>query len=104
MRISRKTVDKLGVKLYDQAAAVVAELIANAYDADAEKVTIHIPLNVWLATVQGIKVQDRGFEIRVEDDGHGMTPDGANDFYLLVGRDRREDKRQDLYQKIKNVK
>ena len=36
MRISRLTVDKLGVKLYDRVSAVLAELIANSYDADAE--------------------------------------------------------------------
>lgn len=94
MRISRKTVDKLGVKLYDQAAAVVAEMIANSYDANAEKVTAKIPLNVWLATIREGKVQDRGFEMVVEDDGHGMTPDEANEFYLTVGRDRRADPRQ----------
>lgn len=42
LRISRLTVDKLGVKLYDKASAVVAELIANGYDADAETVTVRI--------------------------------------------------------------
>ena len=31
MRISRLTVDKLGVKLHDKVSAVIAELIANAY-------------------------------------------------------------------------
>ena len=36
LRISRLTIDKLGVKLYDMVSAVVAELVANAYDADAE--------------------------------------------------------------------
>ncbi|MHB8211546.1 MAG: hypothetical protein ACYDDP_09425 [Acidithiobacillus sp.] len=40
LRISRLTVDKLGVKLYDKAGAVVAELIANGYDADAETVSV----------------------------------------------------------------
>jgi len=35
MTISRTTVDKLGIKMYDKAAAVVAELVANSYDADA---------------------------------------------------------------------
>ena len=39
MRISRQTIDKLGVKLYDTVSAVVAEIIANSYDADAEKVS-----------------------------------------------------------------
>lgn len=94
MRLSRKTVDKLGVKLYDKVAAVVAETIANCYDADAENVTVKIPLNVWLATVREGKLHDRGFEIVVEDDGHGMTPKEANDFYLVVGKDRRADPRQ----------
>ena len=36
MRISSLTADKLGVKLYDRVSAVLAELIANSYDADAE--------------------------------------------------------------------
>src|SRR6266481_5286622 len=49
LRISRLTVDKLGVKLYDKASAVVAELIANGYDADAEVVTVKIPLGTALA-------------------------------------------------------
>ena len=40
MRISRLTVDKLGVKLYDRVSSVIAELVANSYDADATKVTI----------------------------------------------------------------
>lgn len=44
MRISRRTVDKLGVKLYDRASAVVAELVANAYDADATLVRVRLPI------------------------------------------------------------
>lgn len=89
LRISRLTVDKLGVKLYDKASAVVAELIANGYDADAASVTVKIPLNTQLATeVDGV-AQDRGFPIEVLDDGHGMTPDEAIEFFLRVGTDRR---------------
>ena len=42
MRISRMTVDKLGVCLYDRVSAVVAELVANAYDADAENVKVRV--------------------------------------------------------------
>ncbi len=68
MTISRTTVDKLGIKLYDKASAVVGELIANSYDADAENVTIKMPLNRWLATKSGGDVVDQGFEILVEDD------------------------------------
>jgi hypothetical protein len=89
LRISRLTVDKLGVKLYDKASAVVAELIANGYDADAETVTVRLPLNLQLASQAGGKLKDLGYVIEVEDDGHGMTPAEAIGFYLRVGADRR---------------
>lgn len=92
LRISRLTVDKLGVKLYDKASAVVAELIANGYDADAETVTVRLPLNLQLASQAGGKLKDLGYVIDVEDDGHGMTPEEAISFYLRVGADRRKRK------------
>ena len=91
IRISRLTVDKLGVKLYDKASAVVAELIANSYDADAEQVKVSIPLSTLLARRdKDGAIVDGGYFIEVEDDGHGMTPDEAVDYYLCVGRDRRK--------------
>ncbi|CAB3972386.1 hypothetical protein BLA3211_06942 [Burkholderia aenigmatica] len=89
LRISRLTVDKLGVKLYDKASAVVAELIANGYDADAETVRVRLPLNIQLASKAGGQLADLGYVIEVEDDGHGMTPEEAINFYLRVGADRR---------------
>lgn len=95
MKISRTTVDKLGIKLYDKASAVVSELIANSYDADAEIVTVKIPLNKWLAkkSKEGT-ITDQGLEISVEDDGHGMEPNVINDFYLKVGVNPRDDPRR----------
>jgi hypothetical protein len=95
LRISRLTVDKLGVKLYDKASAVVAELIANGYDADAETVTVRIPLNLQLASQAGGELRDLGYVIEVQDDGHGMTPEEAINFYLRVGADRRTRKSED---------
>lgn len=90
MRISRLTVDKLGVKLYDRASAVVAELIANAYDADAENVTVTLPLAKQLARKRSDGThEDRGYTITVRDDGHGMTPQEAQRYFLVVGTDRR---------------
>ncbi|MCK4477453.1 ATP-binding protein [Candidatus Bathyarchaeota archaeon] len=94
MKISRTTIDKLGIKMYDKASAVVAELIANSYDADAELVTVTIPLNSWLATKKGNETVDRGLEIVVEDDGHGMPPEVINDFYLKVGSNPRLDEKR----------
>jgi hypothetical protein len=90
LKISRRTVDKLGVKLYDRISAVVAELVANSYDADAEKVAVTLPLATELARRKDGEVEDKGSVVEVKDDGHGMDPDEARDHYLKVGRDRRE--------------
>lgn len=91
MRISRLTVDKLGVKLYDRVSAVLAELIANSYDADAENVIVEAPMGELLAEKRAGVLRDRGFSIVVEDDGCGMTPEQVNEFYLIVGKERRKD-------------
>jgi hypothetical protein len=91
MRLSRLTVDKLGVKLYDRVSAVVAELIANGYDADAEMVAVSLPLGTELATKNSDgTVTDKGYIVTVEDDGHGMTPSEAQNYFLVVGADRRK--------------
>ena len=97
MTISRLTVDKLGVKLYDRVSAVIAELVANCYDADATEVTISAPMDELLATKSQGRLTDRGFTVEVSDDGIGMTPEEVNDFYLVVGAERRNDpKRGDV--------
>ena len=91
MPISRLIIDKLGVKLYDRVSAVLAELVANAYDADATKVLIEAPMGDLLATKSQGKVLDRGYEIKVTDNGIGMTPNEVQKFYLPVGSERRAD-------------
>ncbi|MBU3063768.1 ATP-binding protein [Nocardia sp. NEAU-G5] len=88
MRISRLAIDKLGIKLYDRVSAVLAELIANSYDADATEVAVWLPWGITLAgTVRS--AQEPQYEIVVSDNGHGMTTDEINDHYLMVGSDRR---------------
>lgn len=91
MRISRLTVDKLGVKLYDKVSAVIAELIANAYDADATEVTVSAPMGEFLASRAGGTLKDKGFEVKIVDNGCGMTPQQVQDFFLVVGAERRND-------------
>lgn len=91
MTISRLTVDKLGVKLYDKVSAVLAELVSNSYDADATKVTIKAPMGEFLATKNNNQLQDKGYTIEVSDNGIGMTPEEVNNFYLRVGAERRTD-------------
>ena len=94
MRISRLTVDKLGVKLYDKVSAVIAELISNSYDADATEVTVRAPMGEYLATRAGGTRLDKGYRIEVEDDGVGMTPKETQEFFLVVGAERRSDGRR----------
>lgn len=57
MSINPRILELLGPNLYTNIYYVLAELIANAYDADAKNVYV-------------IASED---EIRVEDDGHGMS-------------------------------
>lgn len=102
MQISRMTVDKLGVKLYDRVYAVIAELISNSYDADAENVTIRAPMGQYLATKTDGKVASKNVSIEIEDDGSGMSPDQLQEFYLVVGAERRNDpKRGDVSPKFR---
>ena len=73
-------VEQLGAQLYPSATATVAELVSNAWDADAQNVWVTIPFGPsW--TMDGV--------IEVLDDGHGMTREQAQSQYLVVGRKRR---------------
>lgn len=93
LKISRKTVDKLGVKLYDKVALVIAELVSNSYDADATKIEVKLPAGEFLATRRAGVATDKGYTIEVSDDGVGMNPEQLNRYYLVVGSDRRADER-----------
>ncbi len=80
LRFGGSLVEQLGAQLYPSVTATVAELISNAWDADAKNVWITIPFDDdW---------RD-GSEITVLDDGHGMTRTAAQHAYLIVGRRRR---------------
>jgi hypothetical protein len=78
LRWGGRLVQHLGAQLYPSATATVAELISNAWDANATNVWVTMPFGDW---ADG--------EIVVVDDGHGMTFDQARDHYLIVGDDRR---------------
>ncbi len=80
MRFAGGLVRHLGLQMYAGAVPAIAELVANAWDADAKNVWIEIPVD---------EPFDGSSEIRVRDDGMGMTFDEANELYLVVGRDRR---------------
>lgn len=79
MHFDPRTVKHLGVRMYSTLPPALAELISNAYDADAENVVITL--------------EDNGAtkSISVADDGIGMTYNGINEKFLIIGRDRRQD-------------
>ncbi|MCK4454437.1 TIGR02391 family protein [Candidatus Parcubacteria bacterium] len=80
MRFDPQTIKHLGVRMYSRLAPTLAEIISNAYDADANNVTIA------LTEENGIPK-----EIRIEDDGTGISHDEINSKFLVIGRNRRDD-------------
>lgn len=77
MTISLNALEHLGINLYSSIPAVLSEVVANAWDADARHVRVSI---------------DRNSEtITVDDDGVGMDRDGVIDRFLTVGFKRREE-------------
>ena len=64
LKFSGALVEQRGAQLYPSATATVADLISNAWDADASNVWVTIPFG------QSWTADD---EIEVLDDGHGMT-------------------------------
>ena len=103
MDIETTIVDKLGINLYDKVSAAVAELIANAYDADAEEVEVRLPLGKYLAVHTGDGVKQKDHDVVIIDDGHGMTPEEADNLFLRVGRDRRKDGEETSREKNRKV-
>src|SRR2546427_1638663 len=75
MTLTLNVLNHLGLNLYSNLPAVVAEVVANSWDADAEHVTIVI--------------REDPEQISITDDGEGMNQNDVNDKYLTVGYERR---------------
>lgn len=75
---SGRIIDHLGLQMYQSPVAAVAELVSNAWDADAGEVKIDLP-------------ETRGdeAELVVRDDGNGMTFNECQERFLNVGYPRR---------------
>lgn len=80
MTFDPRTIEHLGVKMYSTLPPAIAELIANAYDACATKVTI--------------RLMDNPKSIEVVDNGIGMTFEEINTNFLRIGRNRRVDEQK----------
>ena len=75
-------VEQLGAQMYPSATATIAELISNAWDADARNVWVQMPFG---------EPWTEDSRIVVLDNGHGMTYEEAKTAYLVVGRKRRKE-------------
>jgi hypothetical protein len=87
MEFELTTIEHLGVKLYSFLPPVIGELVSNAWDADAEKVEVHIPV--------GRITEDS--EVIVRDYGAyaGMDATALQKAYLPIGRKAREEMNRD---------
>jgi hypothetical protein len=77
---SPRILEHLGISAYNSVRKCLAELVANAYDADARHVRISLP-----------DVIDENASITISDDGTGMSAEDLKTKFLYIGRDRRED-------------
>ncbi|MEZ5246318.1 MAG: TIGR02391 family protein [Acidimicrobiales bacterium] len=77
LKFNPSTIEHLGSNMYSRLPNAVAELVANAYDADAEEIRVRV-----VGTGSGQRIE-------VEDDGHGMSYEDLRDKYLRIGRNCR---------------
>lgn len=80
MTINFNILNHLGINLYSNVPAVLSEVVANSWDADATEVDIQI---------------EKG-KITITDNGDGMNLEDINTKYLRVGYERRKGKTGEL--------
>ena len=74
MSLSLNVLNHLGINLYSNIPAVLSEIVANSWDADATEVKINVDND----------------KITIEDNGCGMSADDINKKFLYVGHRKRE--------------
>lgn len=79
LKFDPKTIEHLGVKMYSTLPPALGEIISNAYDADADNVTL--TFHEHNKTPQSIMIKD---------DGHGMSSYEIQNKFLVIGRNRRD--------------
>ena len=85
MDFDPNTIEHLGISMYARLPPVIAELIANSYDADAEVVTIELS-----------DKDPENKSITISDDGSGMNFNEINNKFLKIGRNRRKIEGKDI--------
>lgn len=81
--VDAKLLEELGERLVPKPSIALAELVKNAYDADAHHVIIEF--------------RPEDDMITVEDDGHGMTFQDFRNFWMRIGTTHKTSKRVSPY-------
>lgn len=92
MSFHGRIIDQLGLQTYQSPSAALAELVANSWDADANKVEIFLPEQL-----------DENAEIVISDDGDGLNFEECEEKYLKIGYDRRKGKAVELTSKGRHI-
>jgi len=89
MTLSLNVLNHLGINLYSNVPSVLSEVVANAWDADAQVVRVEIDA--------------KAEKITITDDGHGMSREDVNGKFLMVGYRRRDNSTERLTPKFKRA-
>lgn len=88
LNVDLNVLNHLGLNLYSNVSAVLSEVIANAWDADASRVDISME-----------KTMEKNERIVIKDNGCGMDDNDLRNKFLTVGYQRR-DKETDITPKM----
>ena len=81
LEFDHNIIEHLGIRLYqNKPGSVLAEIVANSWDADAEE--------VWICTSKESAGAENRF-ISIADNGVGMNFDAIRTRYLIIGRQKR---------------
>lgn len=74
-KVSARTARLIGRENVSNAESALIELVKNAYDADAENCLIYF---------------DKNNQLHIMDDGHGMTDDVIENYWMTIGTNNKE--------------
>lgn len=84
MEFDMNTIEHLGISMYSTLPPVLAEIVANSYDADATEVFIEL-----------YDEDKENKSIVIKDNGYGMGYEDFDNKFLIIGRNRRLEEGKD---------
>lgn len=108
--IASGMLESLGLNMYTSIGKSLSEFVANAYDAEASNVWITIPFDTIVNERAALRARAKAevaeqkrakftvlsdplpdtVTIVIRDDGHGMSPTGIQEKFLIINRNRRQ--------------